>query len=142
MKLRRMATLALLATLPAAGLTGCSGHSALPDAYYAEGMVPIYPGSLLSDQMGSNSYGDGPDASWDAMAWWFKSKDDTDKIVAFYEARLTGWQKEVDGAGATTFTTVPPEGDEGEEVHVRINNDGAIQIGESVKSSKKAHKQS
>ena len=142
MKTCRAALVVLFAAALIAGLGGCSRHTVLPDAYYAERMVPIYPHSTLSDQMGSSSYGDGPDASWDGMAWWFKSKDEPEKIVAFYEARLGGWQKDSDGTGATTFTTVPPQGDEGEEVHVRINSDGSIQIGESVKSSKKAHKQS
>jgi len=124
----------------AAGVTSvaCSRSTLLPDAYYAEHMVPIYPHAKLTDQMGGNETGDGPDESWDSMAWWFDSKDDPDRIVAFYEAHLTGWQKETDGEGTVTFKTVPPNGDTGEEVYVRISIDSKIQIGESVKSGKKA----
>lgn len=138
---RRVATLVALAALAMAAACGCSRKAMLPDAYYAEQMVPIYPHAELADQMGSNSYGDGPGESWDGMAWWLKSKDDPDKIVAFYQAKLSGWQKDVDEAGVVTFKTVPPSGETGEEVYVRINTDSTIQIGESVKSTKKAHKQ-
>lgn len=141
MKLSPLASTVLAAGIGAAALSGCAKKSLLPDAYYAEQMVPIYPHAELRDQMGSNSYGDGPEASWDGMAWWLKSKDPSEKIVAFYEAKLTGWQKEVDGNGSTTFKTVPPDGEEGEEVYVRIGDDSEIQIGESVKTNKK-HKQS
>ena len=141
MKLTRnvLVLAALSAVLSAC--SGCARKSLLPDAYYAEQMVPIYPRTELTDQMGSNSYGDGPDASWDGMAWWLKSKDDSDKIVAFYQSKLSGWQKESDETGSVTFKTVPPDGEEGEEVYVRIDADGRIQIGESVKSRKR-HKQS
>jgi hypothetical protein len=138
----RAAAHALLAILFAAGLAGCSRTSLLPDATYAEQMIPIYPRAQLADQMGSNSFGDEPGESWDGMAWWLRSKDDPQKIVEFYEAKLTGWQRDVDETGAIVFKTVPPGGDEGEEVYVRIGNDGRIQIGESVRSSKRAHKQS
>ena len=117
----------------------------LPDAYYAEHMVPVYPHAKLTEQMGSNSYGDGPDESWDGMSWWFETHDDFDRIVAFYEAKLPGWQKETEGDGTVTFKTVPPDGEAGEEVYVRIGVDSTIQIGESVQSKKKAaaaHRQS
>ena len=130
--------------LPAALVLGfllaaasCSRSTMLPDAYYAEHMVPIYPHAKLADEMGGNSYGDGPDESWDSMAWWFDSSDDPDRIVAFYEAKLPGWQKDVEGDGTVTFKTIPPGGDAGEEVYVRIGVDSKIQIGESVKSAKK-----
>lgn len=115
----------------------------LPDAYYAEHMVPIYPHAKLTEQMGSNSYGDGPDESWDGMAWWLETNDDYDRIVAFYQAKLPGWQKEVEGDGTVTFKTIPEGGSAGEEVYVRIGVDSKIQIGESVQSKKKAaHHQS
>jgi len=136
------ATLALLALPALSGLAGCSRSSILPDATYAERMIPIYPRATLADQMGSNSFGDEPGESWDGMAWWLTSKDDPEKIVEFYEAKLTGWQREVDETGAIVFRTVPPSGEAGEEVYVRLGNDGRIQIGESVKSSKKVHRQS
>jgi len=133
-------TAALAATL-ALGLGACSRPTMLPDAYYAEHLVPIYPHAKLADQMGGNSYGDGPGEAWDSMAWFFECKDDPDKIVSFYEARLPGWQKENEGDGTVTFKTVPPNGEVGEEVYVRIDVDSKIQIGESVKSTKK-HQQS
>ena len=116
----------------------CSRSTMLPDAYYAEHMVPIYPHAKLTEQMGSNSYGDGPDESWDGMAWWFETKDDYDRIVAFYQAKLPGWQKETEGDGTVTFKTIPEGGTVGEEVYVRIGVDSKIQIGESVQSKKKA----
>ncbi len=137
----RLTALILMGTLAlAAGVTSvaCSRSTLLPDAYYAEHMVPIYPHAKLTDQMGGNETGDGPGESWDSMAWWFESKDDPDRIVAFYQAHLTGWQKDTEGDGTVTFKTIPPDGDTGEEVYVRIGIDSKIQIGESVKSGKKA----
>ena len=128
-------------TVAAVAMPGCSRRSMLPEAYYAEQMIPIYPKAQLADQMGSNSYGDGPGEAWDGMAWWLKSGDDPDRIIAFYQSKLTGWQKETGEDGSVIFKTVPPDGEEGEEVFVRIEIDGRILIGESVKSSKK-HKQS
>ena len=143
MRTRRFAAIAA-ALLLAIGAGACSRPTMLPDAYYAEHMVPIYPHAKLTDQMGSNSYGDGPDESWDGMAWWFDTKDDYDRIVAFYEAKLPGWQKETEGDGTVVFKTIPEGGSAGEEVYVRIGVDSKIQIGESVQSSKKkaAHHQS
>jgi len=133
-------TIALIAIPALSGLGGCARSSILPDATYASHMIPIYPRATLADQMGSNSFGDEPGESWDGMAWWLTSKDDPAKIVEFYEAKLAGWQREVDETGAIVFRTVPPAGEAGEEVYVRLGNDGRIQIGESVKSSKKGQK--
>lgn len=128
------------AVVLALALAGCARPSMLPDAHYAEQLIPIYPNARLADQMGSSSYGDGPDESWDGMAWWLRTKDDPDRVVAFYEAKLKGWQKDVGEDGTVMFKTVPPGGEEGEEVFVRIEIDGRILIGESVKSSKRTHK--
>ena len=143
MRTRRCAAIAVALGL-VLGASSCSRSTMLPDAYYAEHMVPIYPHAKLTDQMGSNSYGDGPDESWDGMAWWFETKDDYDHIVAFYESKLSGWQKETEGDGTVVFKTIPQGGSTGEEVYVRIGVDSKIQIGESVQSSKKkaAHHQS
>lgn len=121
---------------------GCSRPSLLPDATYAAQMIPIYPHATLADQMGSRSFGEEPGESWDGLSWWLRSKDDPQKIVAFYQSKLSGWDREVDATGAIVFRTVPPNAEEGEEVYVRIENDGSIQIGESVKSSKRAHRTS
>lgn len=132
---------AVLPLLVGLAFAGCSRQSLLPEAYYAEQMIPIYPHAQLADQMGSNSFGDEPGEAWDGMVWWLKSKDDPDRIVAFYQAKLPGWQKETGEDGAVTFKTMPPDGDDGEEVYVRIEIDGRIQIGESVKASRRSHKQ-
>src|SRR5678815_2233962 len=110
MRTRRFAASVMVLGLAMAAST-CSRSTMLPDAYYAEHMVPIYPHARLTDQMGSNSTGDTPDESWDGMAWWFETKDDYDRIVAFYEAKLPGWQKETDGDGTITFKTIPEGGD-------------------------------
>ena len=143
MRARRFAAIAMILALDLT-VSSCSRSTMLPDAYYAEHMVPIYPHAKLTDQMGSNSTGDTPDESWDGMAWWFETKDDYDRIVAFYEAKLPGWQKETDGDGSVTFKTIPEGGETGEEVYVRIGIDSKIQVGESVQSKKKAaaHRQS
>lgn len=134
--------LTLLAVLVAANALGCARKSILPDATYAAQMIPIYPRAQLADQMGSQSFGDTPDESWDGMAWWLRTRDDREKVVEFYESKLAGWQRDTDETGAVVFRTVPPGGEDGEEVYVRIAVNGQIQIGESVKSSKRAHRQS
>lgn len=128
-----------LGILLAAALAGCSRSSLLPDATYASHMIPIYPHATLADEMGSRSFGDEPGESWDGKSWWLRSKDSPDRIVAFYQSRLKGWERETDETGAIVFRTVPPHAEDGEEVWVKITGDGGIEIGESVKSSKRAH---
>ncbi|HTO90639.1 MAG TPA: hypothetical protein VMJ70_05860 [Candidatus Sulfotelmatobacter sp.] len=142
MRLGTLVRAAVLATLLPVPIAGCSQKAELPDAYYAQDLVPLYPHARLMDQMGSNSLGDGPGASWDGMAWWFRSKDRPERIVAYYDEHLHGWQKDVAGDGEVVYRTVPPGGEDGEEVYVRIKANGEIQIGESVKSGKKASRQS
>jgi hypothetical protein len=142
MNLRRAAPLVLLGALLVLPIASCSRPIELPDAYYAQDLVPLYPHARLTDQMGSNSLGDGPGASWDGMAWWLRSQDSPAKIVAFYDAHLRGWQKDVSLDGETVYRTSPPGADEGEEVYVRVKPSGEIQIGESVKSGKKSSRQS
>lgn len=134
--------LTLLAVLVAANALGCARTSILPDATYAAQMIPIYPRAQLADQMGSQSFGDEPHESWDGKAWWLSTRDDREQVVAFYASKLAGWQRDTDDTGAIVFRTVPPGGEEGEEVYVRIAVNGQIQIGESVKSSKRVQRQS
>ena len=141
MTLRRAAPLLLLGAWLVLPVASCSRALELPDAYYAQDLVPLYPHARLTDQMGSNSYGDGPEASWDGMAWWLTSKDSPDKIRAFYDEHLHGWQKDVGEDGETVYRTLPPGAEEGEEVYVRVKSNGEIQIGESVKSGKKSSRQ-
>ncbi len=138
----RAAAVALAVICAGLALGACARSSMLPDATYAAQMIPIYPRATLADQMGSNSFGDEPGESWDGMAWWLHSRDDREKIVEFYDTKLAGWQRETDVSGAVVFRTVPPGGEDGEEVYVRIGTDGRIQIGESVKSGKRVHRQS
>ena len=137
----RAARFALLALLFVVPLAGCSRQAELPDAYYAQDLVPLYPHAKLMDQMGSNSFGDRPGVSWDGTAWWFRSKDRPDRITAFYDEHLHGWQKDASDDGEVVYRTVPPGGEDGEEVYVRVKPNGEIQIGESVRSGKKASKQ-
>jgi len=138
MNARRAAPLVLLGVLLMLPVVSCSQKAELPDAYYAQDMVPFYPHAKLTDQMGSNSYGDGPEASWDGMAWWLTSTDKPEKILAFYDQHLSGWRKEVNDEGETTYRTAPPGAVDGEEVYVLVKPNGEIQIGESVQSNKKA----
>jgi hypothetical protein len=142
MKVARLFLLLCCGAVLLAVGAGCAKKAALPDAFYAGNMVPLYPHAELRDQMGGHSSGDGPEANWDDMAWFMNSKDDPAKIVAFYDARLTGWQKETDENGDTKYETAPEGASEGEHVYVVIHPNGEIQIGESVKSGKKKHAES
>src|SRR5215470_14586692 len=126
----------LLALSAALALVGCSARQApLPHAVYANA-VPLYPGAVLEDAMGSTSAGDTPDSQSDGMAWYFDVEAPRDRMVAFYEKKLPGVKRDPVWQEGIRLVWIPPGASPGEEVAVVID-DNELTIHEEVKPGKR-----
>src|SRR5262245_20508908 len=104
--LRRMSALTIV-TLCALALAGCATRkTVLPYAVYAD-QVPIYPGAVLKDAMGSTSAGDTPESGSDGMAWFFDVKAPADEMVAFYQQRLPQAKRDAEWGDGVRLVWVP-----------------------------------
>jgi hypothetical protein len=130
--------IALLAAGFLAGTSGCGAMTPtakLPGAVYAA-QVPVYPSSTADGMMGGSYRGSigGPDVS-QTQSWFFNTDDPMEDVVAFYDEKLAGATKteeeQEEGEEEVTFTLVPPDAEEGEELTVRVTP-GRIQITEEV----------
>ena len=122
--------------LCALGACGCGAKpAALPYAVYAN-QVPIYPGAVLQDAMGSMSAGDTPESVSDGMAWFFKVEAPADKLLAFYQRRLPDATRDPRWPEGARLVWIPKGAAPGERVEVIIENDG-LRISESVKPGKR-----
>lgn len=141
---RRMAV-TLVAGLALYALAGCSSTSSkdlLPGAVFAADLVPVYKSAELSDQMGSESWGDTPESYTKGNCWFFKTKTPKDKIVAFYAEKFPGAERTTGEDGDITFKLRPEGASEYEDVYVTVS-DGEIRIGESFRPERenaKKHK--
>lgn len=87
--------------------------------------IPLYPGSVADNAMGSDSYGDEPDSHSEGMTVWFKVPEyDKEKVLAWYQERLPDAVREVTEEGDVKLTMTPAGGEPGEEVGVYIESDG------------------
>jgi hypothetical protein len=116
---------------------GCGAkQSALPHAVYAS-QVPIYPGAVLEDAMGSTSAGDTPESVTDGMAWFFDVKASAQTMLAYYEKKLPKATRDSEWTDGVRLVWVPEGAAPGERVEI-ILEDNSIQIGESVRPGKRA----
>ena len=125
-------------------VSGCSTSSSnggsLPGAVYAN-QYPIYPSATLESAMGGTYSGSvgGPAVS-ESLSWFFKVSDPPEKVLAFYEGKLSGAERGVirgaDDTDDPTFTVVPAGAEEGEYVRVVVGR-GKLQITEVVKAGKR-----
>jgi hypothetical protein len=123
-----------LCTLAAAGCG--TKQAALPHAVYANA-VPVYPGAVLEDMMGSTSVGDTPESMSDGMAWFFNVTARADKMVAFYEQKLPNAKRDPEWEEDTVRLVWVPEGAApGEELAVVIG-ENKLSIRESVRPGKR-----
>jgi hypothetical protein len=126
----------MVALVWALALAGCSAKQApLPHAVYANA-VPIYPGAVLEDAMGSTSAGDTPDSQSDGMAWFFDVEAPADRLLAFYEKHLPGARRDPVWQEGVRLVWIPPGAAPGEEVAVVID-DNELTIHEDVKPGKR-----
>ena len=115
---------------------GCGAkQAALPHAVYANS-IPIYPGAVLGDAMGSTSIGDTPESMRDGMAWFFEVKAPADKMLAFYEQKLPQAQRDPEWIAGVRLVWSPEGGAPGEQLSVVIE-ENKLMIKESVLPGKR-----
>ena len=121
-------------------LTGCavrearwSGETAKLAVYATQ--IPLYPGAKVEDAMGSESYGDDPSTYSEGMMFWFKVEAPQDKVVAWYDMKLTNAKRDVDDDGNIVYTLTPNGADVGEDMGV-ILEPGKIRVFEHTKGGK------
>jgi hypothetical protein len=135
-------TIALGLTI-SASLTACSSSdadlsagTALPGAVYA-GRLPLYPSATFDGAMGGTTYGSvGGPAVNSSLSWFFAVPDPPERVLAFYEAKLTGARKDHNAEDEPTLTLVPTGADEGEYLRITVSP-GRLQITEVVQASKR-----
>ncbi len=120
-----------------AATSGCakSSKDLLPGAVYAASVVPVYRNAELTDQMGSDSWGDDPDSHTKGQAWFFKVKDPMEKVLAFYESKFPNAERTTEADGSVTFRIILEGTEKYEYVDVTVR-EGKIQIGENVQPGK------
>jgi len=134
MRYRVAASMTLAAC--ALAMAGCaSKQTALPRAVYANA-VPIYPGAVLEDAMGSTSTGDTPESVSDGMAWFFEVEAPADRMLAFYQRKLPDAKRDPVWQEGVRLVWVPPGASPGEEVAVVID-DNELTIHEQVRSGRR-----
>ena len=123
-------------SLCALAAAGCGAkQAALPHAVYANS-VPVYPGAVLEDMMGSTSMGDTPESMSDGMAWFFDFTAPADKMVAFYQQKLPNAKRDPEWEVGVRLVWVPEGAAPGEELAVVIE-DNKLTIKESVRPGKR-----
>jgi hypothetical protein len=143
--MNRTRTLFALLAACAIALAGCaaketkwSGEAASLVVYARA--IPLYPGAKAVDAMGSDSYGDEPDSHTEGMTVMFEVEGyDKAKVLAWYEERLPGAQRQVLDTGSVELVVPAPNGEPGEEIGVWIDDDG-FRVFENTKAGK--HKDS
>jgi hypothetical protein len=143
MKVRmKLPTLALYAFLTSLAV-GCGKEAAeqkwTPEA--AELMlygtqIPLYPGAVAGDAMGSDLYGDTKADHAKGMAIWFDADGTFDELAHWYEARLPEAKQEQTEDGYLVFTLAPQGGADGDMIGVIVENDGKFRIFERVKANR------
>jgi hypothetical protein len=138
--MRRIVML-LAAAACAASLAACSGNSNGWDSASAEyaayaTQMPLYPKSKITDAMGSESWGDGPDSYSYGMAWWCEVKATKAEILAFYAGKYPSAERRNTDGGAIELKVIPAGAKPGEYMGVWIDEDGKYRIFESRKSKK------
>ena len=132
---QRIAAGVVVAALALAA-AGCSAkQTVLPYAVYAD-QIPIYPGAVLEEAMGSTSAGDTPESMSDGMAWFFEVKAPARELLAFYEQRLPQAKRDADWGEGVRLVWTPAGGAPGEELSVVIGDD-LLSIREQVKPGKR-----
>ena len=133
--LQRM-TAVVAVTLCALAVAGCASRkTVLPYAVYAD-QVPIYPGAVLEEAMGSTSAGDTPESTSDGMTWFFAVKAPAREIAAFYQQRLPQARRDADWDDGVRLVWVPEGAAPGEELSVVIAGNH-LSIRERVKPGKR-----
>lgn len=137
----RMKWFVVAAMLGAIALAGCAAQEtkwtgeAASLVVYAKA-IPLYPGARAVDAMGSDSYGDEPGSHSEGMSVLFEVENyDKAKVLAWYEERLPGAERQVLDTGSVELKVAPPNGEPGEDMGVWIDDDG-FRVFEHTKAGK------
>jgi hypothetical protein len=124
----------LMAAVLWAALGACASRKTdLPGAVYAN-QVPLYPAAAYEDAMGGTTYGDGV-ADSESLSWFFEVKDSPEKVLAYYDEKLSDARKVLEEDGTTSYTISPQGAEEGEVLVIRVRA-GRLQITEETKAGK------
>jgi hypothetical protein len=129
---------ACLLLLTALGGTGCAKKGTdLPGAVYGA-QIPVYPKAKCEDAMGGKYSDDiGGPVTAESMAWFFKTSEPKDSVVAWYGRMLSNAERTDDeDAGSVTFKFTPNGAEPDEYISVTVK-DTALTIGEVVKPGKR-----
>lgn len=98
--------------------------------------IPLYPGAVAEDAMGSDLYGDTKADHLKGMAIWFAAEGTFDELADWYEERLPGAEQEQLYDGSLVFTLRPEGGVDGESIGVIIEDDGRFKVFERIKANR------
>jgi hypothetical protein len=120
-------------------IAGCGAHEAKWSAEAAQyaayaTQIPLYPGTKITDAMGGESWGDGPETYSYGMNWSCETKATREELVAWYEARLPNAQRRTTDLGWIELTVIPKNAKPGEDMGVRIESDGKYSVFENRKN--------
>ena len=117
---------------------GCAHKSTLdqlPGAVYAARVVQVYRNAVLTNLMGNESWGDGPDSHMQGQTWSFNVSDPREKVLQFYEKDLPGAERTTNDDGSISFKVIPRGAEQNEYVTVTVD-DGELRIGEHCRPGK------
>ena len=137
MNARRNAAVVAAAALAAAAF-GCAVKSnldQLPGAVYAAHAVHVYRSAVLTNLMGNETWGDGPDSYMQGQTWYFSVSDSKEKVLKFYERELAGAERTTNDDGSISFKVIPEGAEKNEYVTVTVD-DSEIRIGEHCRPGK------
>jgi len=133
----RTAAVVAAAALAATAL-GCAAKSnldQLPGAVYAARAVHVYRSAVLTNLMGNETWGDGPDSYMQGQTWYFDVSDSKATVLKFYEKELAGAERTTNDDGSISFKVIPAGAEKDEFVTVTVD-EGEIRIGEHCRPGK------
>jgi hypothetical protein len=133
----RNAAVVAAAALAATAL-GCAAKSnldQLPGAVYAARAVHVYRSAVLTNLMGNETWGDGPDSYMQGQTWYFNVRDSKATVLKFYEKELAGAERTTNDDGSISFKVIPAGAEKDEFVTVTVD-EGEIRIGEHCRPGK------
>ena len=97
--------------------------------------IPVFPGARLEDEGGGNYYDQiGGPVTFTSHTWYFKTDKSPAEVAEWYRTNLPqGARPEEAEEGETLWTWIPPGAKEGEDVTIRVNEEG-FSVSESVKA--------
>ena len=117
---------------------GCAARpdqDLLPGAVYAARAVRVYRNAELTNVMGNESWGNGPDSYMQGQTWYFDVSDSREKVLKFYEKDLPGAERTTNDDGSISFKVIPAGAEKDEYVTVTVD-EGEIRIGEHCRPGK------